>query len=92
LTDVTFEHVWGSNRHHRDARPYQPARRQRHFAPGFPAWALALTGRRQGHHEAIAGTAERFDVFARLPHTTFHGGKLRADTGAGNAVIGADWM
>jgi gamma-glutamylputrescine oxidase len=26
--------------------------------------------------EAIAGTAERFDVFTRLPHTTFHGGKL----------------
>jgi gamma-glutamylputrescine oxidase len=26
--------------------------------------------------EAIAGTAERFDVFTKLPHTTFFGGKL----------------
>jgi gamma-glutamylputrescine oxidase len=31
--------------------------------------------------EAIAGTAERFDVFTKLPHTTFVGGKhLRAPT------------
>ena len=27
--------------------------------------------------EAIAGTAERFDVFARLPHAGFPGGPAR---------------
>jgi gamma-glutamylputrescine oxidase len=26
--------------------------------------------------EAIAGTAERFDVFARIPHRDFPGGRL----------------
>ena len=26
--------------------------------------------------EAVAGTAERFDVFARLPHRPFPGGRL----------------
>jgi gamma-glutamylputrescine oxidase len=26
--------------------------------------------------EAIAGTAERFDVFARIPHRKFPGGRL----------------
>ncbi len=28
--------------------------------------------------EAVAGTAERFDVFARLAHKPFPGGPLRA--------------
>jgi gamma-glutamylputrescine oxidase len=26
--------------------------------------------------EAVAGTAERFDVFARIPHRDFPGGRL----------------
>ncbi len=30
---------------------------------------------RQSYHEAIAVQAERFDVFARLKHTPFPGGR-----------------
>ena len=48
-----------------------------YFAHGFSGMGVALTGiAGKVIAETIAGTAERFDVFARLPHTTFHGGKL----------------
>ena len=45
-------------------------------APDFSGQGLALTtlaGKLLA--EAIAGTAERFDVFARLPHRAFPGGR-----------------
>ncbi len=48
-----------------------------YFAHGFSGMGVALTGiAGKVIAEAIAGTAERLDVFTRLPHTTFFGGKL----------------
>jgi gamma-glutamylputrescine oxidase len=45
------------------------------FLQGFSGHGLALTGiAGQLVAEAIAGTAERFDVFARIPHRSFPGG------------------
>ena len=46
------------------------------FAHGFSGQGVALTaiaGKLLA--EVIAGTAERFDVFARLPHRRFPGGR-----------------
>jgi gamma-glutamylputrescine oxidase len=49
------------------------------FLQGFSGHGLALTGIGGAlAAEAIAGTAERFDVFARLPHRNFPGGALLA--------------
>ena len=47
------------------------------FAHGYSGQGVALTslaGRLIA--EAASGTAERFDVFARLPHRSFPGGTL----------------
>lgn len=47
------------------------------FAQGYSGQGVALAG--LGGRlmaEAVAGTAERFDVFARLPHRTFPGGPM----------------
>jgi gamma-glutamylputrescine oxidase len=47
-----------------------------YFAQGFSGHGVALTtlvGRLVA--EAISGTAERFDVFARIPHRRFPGGR-----------------
>ena len=48
-----------------------------YLAHGFSGHGLALTGI-AGHAmaEAVAGTADRFDVFARLPHRRFVGGRV----------------
>jgi gamma-glutamylputrescine oxidase len=47
------------------------------YLQGFSGHGLALTGiAGQMLAEAIAGTAERFDVFARIPHRDFPGGRL----------------
>lgn len=47
------------------------------FAQGFSGHGVALTGiAGTVMAEAIAGTAERFDVFARIPHRPFPGGRL----------------
>ena len=46
------------------------------YAHGFSGHGVALTGMAGTvMAEAIAGTAERFDVFARLPHRPFPGGR-----------------
>jgi gamma-glutamylputrescine oxidase len=48
-----------------------------YFLQGFSGHGIALTGiAGQLVAEAIAGTAERFDVFARIPHRNFPGGML----------------
>jgi gamma-glutamylputrescine oxidase len=48
-----------------------------YFLQGFSGHGIALAGiAGQLVAEAIAGTAERFDVFARLPHRNFPGGML----------------
>ena len=46
-----------------------------YFLQGFSGHGIALTGiAGKLVAEAIAGTAERFDVFARIPHANFPGG------------------
>ncbi|HEX4051039.1 MAG TPA: FAD-dependent oxidoreductase [Steroidobacteraceae bacterium] len=46
------------------------------FLQGFSGHGIALTGLAgQLIAEAVAGSAERFDVFARLPHRDFPGGR-----------------
>jgi gamma-glutamylputrescine oxidase len=79
LADVGFDHVWGGNVAITVERTPHFGRLggNVYFAHGFSGMGVALTGvAGKVIAEAIAGTAERFDVFARLPHTTFHGGKL----------------
>ena len=47
------------------------------FAQGFSGHGVTLTGLAgQLMADAVAGTAERFDVFARIPHRPFPGGRL----------------
>jgi gamma-glutamylputrescine oxidase len=47
------------------------------YLQGFSGHGMALTGLAgKLVAEAIAGTAERFDVFARIPHRDFPGGPL----------------
>jgi gamma-glutamylputrescine oxidase len=44
---------------------------------GFSGHGMSLTGLAgKLVAEAVAGTAERFDVFARIPHRDFPGGRL----------------
>ena len=80
LADVRFDQVWGGlvditvNRAPQLGR-LGPAS---YFAQGFSGQGVALTaiaGRVMA--EAVAGQAERFDLFARIPHSTFPGGPLR---------------
>jgi gamma-glutamylputrescine oxidase len=48
-----------------------------YFLQGFSGHGIALTGiAGKLIAEAVAGTAERFDVFARIPHRDFPGGPL----------------
>jgi gamma-glutamylputrescine oxidase len=47
------------------------------YLQGFSGHGMTLTGLAgKLVAEAIAGTAERFDVFARIPHRDFPGGRL----------------
>jgi gamma-glutamylputrescine oxidase len=49
-----------------------------YFAHGYSGHGVALAGLAgKLIAEAVGGTAERFDVFARLPHASFPGGLLR---------------
>jgi gamma-glutamylputrescine oxidase len=48
-----------------------------YYLQGFSGHGIVLTGiAGRLVAEAVAGTAERFDVFARIPHTRFPGGAL----------------
>lgn len=48
-----------------------------YFLQGFSGHGIVLTGiAGKLVADAIAGTAERFDIFARIPHTGFPGGAL----------------
>ena len=48
-----------------------------YYLQGFSGHGVALAGLAgKLAAEAIAGTAERFDVFARIPHRDFPGGRL----------------
>jgi len=47
------------------------------YAQGFSGHGIALTGLAgKLMAEAVAGTAERFDIFSRIPHANFPGGEL----------------
>jgi gamma-glutamylputrescine oxidase len=80
LADVRFDQVWGGlvditvNRAPHLGRIGPSS----YFAQGFSGQGVALTaiaGRVMA--EAIAGQAERFDLFAKIPHSPFPGGPLR---------------
>ncbi len=77
LADVRVEFAWGGdvditlNR----APHFGRLAPNVYFLQGFSGHGIALTGiAGKLVAEAIAGTAERFDVFARIPHTNFPGG------------------
>jgi gamma-glutamylputrescine oxidase len=77
LADVDIELAWGGyvditmNR----APHFGRLERDVYFLQGFSGHGIALTGiAGKLLAEAIAGTSERFDLFARIPHRDFPGG------------------
>ncbi|HSK41524.1 MAG TPA: FAD-binding oxidoreductase [Arenibaculum sp.] len=80
LADARIDYCWGGNvAITMDRTPHfgrlGPAT---FFAHGFSGHGVTLTGLAgKLIAEAVAGTAERFDVFARIPHQSFPGGPLR---------------
>lgn len=79
LAGVRIDHVWGGfvdisrNR----APDFGRLGSNIFYLQGFSGHGVALTGLAgQLVAEAIAGQAERFDVFARLQHQRFPGGRL----------------
>jgi gamma-glutamylputrescine oxidase len=77
LSDVKVEYAWGGevditlNR----APHFGRLAPNVYFLQGFSGHGLVLTGMAgKLVAEAISGTAERFDVFARIPHRGFPGG------------------
>jgi gamma-glutamylputrescine oxidase len=78
LRDVAIEHAWGGyvditlNR----APDFGRLEQEVYYLQGFSGHGIALTGLAgKLVAEAIAGTTERFDVFARIPHREFPGGQ-----------------
>ncbi|WP_317931372.1 FAD-binding oxidoreductase [Halioxenophilus sp. WMMB6] len=79
LGDVNIDYAWGGfvaitmNR----APHFGRLSKNIFFAQGFSGHGIAATGLAgKLMADAIAGTAERFDVFSRIPHHTFPGGRL----------------
>jgi gamma-glutamylputrescine oxidase len=79
LSNVPVEYVWGGfvdismNR----APDFGRLGNNLFYLQGFSGHGVALTGLAgKVVAEAVAGQAERFDVFARLQHRTFPGGPL----------------
>ncbi len=77
LGDVKIDYAWGGevditlNR----APHFGRLAPNVYFLQGFSGHGIALTGiAGKLVAEAIGGTAERFDVFARIPHANFPGG------------------
>lgn len=78
LADLPISHVWGGlvaitrNRLPDMGRLDGPI----YYAQGYSGHGVALAGfAGTVLAEALAGTAERFDVFARIPHRDFPGGR-----------------
>lgn len=78
LADVAVDHIWGGrvaitlNRLPQLGRLSPTA----YYAHGYSGHGVALAGMAgRVIAEALAGTAERFDVFARIPHHPFPGGR-----------------
>ncbi len=77
LADVKVEYAWGGNVDITMNRAPHFGRLAPdvYFLQGFSGHGIALTGiAGKLVAQAIAGTAERFDVFARIPHANFPGG------------------
>jgi gamma-glutamylputrescine oxidase len=79
LKDARIQHAWGGclditlNR----APDFGRLDPDVYYLQGFSGHGMALTGLAgKLIAEAIAGSAERFDVFARIPHREFPGGAL----------------
>ncbi len=79
LADVSIEHTWGGyiditlNR----APHFGRLLPQVYFLQGFSGHGIALTGiAGKLVAEAVAGEAERFDLFTHIPHRAFPGGAL----------------
>jgi gamma-glutamylputrescine oxidase len=79
LQDARIEHAWGGyvdismNR----APDFGRLEPDVYYLQGFSGHGIALTGLAgKLVAEAIAGTTERFDVFAKIPHREFPGGAL----------------
>lgn len=79
LADVRIDYAWGGyvditlNR----APHFGRLAPNVYFLQGFSGHGIALTGiAGKLVADAVAGTAERFDVFARIPHRNFPGGPL----------------
>ncbi len=79
LDDVKIDYSWGgfvsitANR----APHFGRLRDNVYFAQGFSGHGIALTGMAgRLMADAIAGTAEKFDVFTRIPHLSFPGGPV----------------
>ena len=77
LADVRIEYAWGGdvditlNR----APHFGRLAPNIYFLQGFSGHGIALTGMAgKLVAEAISGTADRFDVFTRIPHANFPGG------------------
>jgi gamma-glutamylputrescine oxidase len=79
LADVGIAHAWGGyvditlNR----APDFGKLASEVYYLQGFSGHGIALAGLAgKLVAEAIAGNAERFDVFARIPHREFPGGDI----------------
>jgi gamma-glutamylputrescine oxidase len=79
LADVKIDYAWGGFLDITMSRAPDFGRLEPnvYYLQGFSGHGMSLTG--LGGKlvaEAVAGTAERFDVFARIPHRDFPGGAL----------------
>lgn len=79
LADVAIDHSWGGyvditmNR----APDFGRLAPNVYFLQGFSGHGIVLAGiAGKLLAEAVSGSAERFDVFARIPHRAFPGGEL----------------
>ncbi|WP_455384403.1 NAD(P)/FAD-dependent oxidoreductase [Acidihalobacter prosperus] len=78
LSDVRVDYAWGGYVAITQSRAPNFGRLADNifYAQGFSGHGIALTGLAgKLMAEAVAGTAERFDVFARIPHMPFPGGR-----------------
>ena len=79
LTDVKVSYAWGGYLDITMSRAPNFGRLAPNvfYMQGFSGHGMSLTGLAgKLVAEAVAGTAERFDVFARIPHRDFPGGPL----------------
>lgn len=79
LADVKVTHAWGGYLDITQNRAPDFGRLAPNvfYLQGFSGHGMALTGLAgKLVAEALAGTAERFDVFARIPHRDFPGGPV----------------